>query len=240
MRALYFDVCSMKRIISIIFLVILSGCSGDSQKGDVDTYLGMFIWRNAANGKDIAAAFLNDSITLQVATDPHNLDVSSQRNQLEHIAAVAGIRIHNISTPMEILNLYIINRSNIIELMSDINFQKIMNEYYIPAFHHNEINKFAKKAISNSSPCVTVSFPTPDRSTVISYVIINNFRDECEINNLYYAFGIVSRGNHVQDDVALCILYEARRRNLRVKEDISRAIPNIEPACRKKWDRSDH
>ena len=215
-------------------LSVLVNCgrsaSQDLLNGKLDAtgYLSHFIWEENANGEEVARSFANKDINYLIAAPPNSINPLPEEQEIIYLSHVAGLNPNVLTGFGKTLQIYVIAYPGVMtDFYDDKKKSGILSALKISDSHYNIL----RRIVAPGAVCRTISFRTPDYSMDLAYILTSQPFDTCNLENIYYSFGITHLEDPPSKDVSLCILYEARRQNWRTKSDIANNISSLRERC---------
>jgi hypothetical protein len=184
-----------------------------------------YIWKkDIDSGKELSASRSDHSFNF---FDVGDLSYYSQylvEQDLRRISAVARLTIDH--TPAKNSSVLIVHDTNV--------FERLKNDkpaFKALGFSDDLITMLEKQVKSDSPKCLTMTI-TDEKNNITSTVVLLSAKfDGCLTSAMLSAFGVVAPDIGTKALIDICVLYEARRLDIRDRESFAQEGPRLRNLC---------
>jgi hypothetical protein len=216
---------------AVAALISLACCFGSSPSfaqatGAEDARtLDDFMWKKDVSvGNELAASRSDSSFNYFDVGDLSYYSLYLVEQDLRRLSAAAGLTIDH--TPAKNSSVSIVHETKVFaRLKTDKPAFKSLG------FSDYEIEMLEKQVTSDSPKCLTMTITDGNNGIVTTIILLSEKFDGCLVSALLSSFGIAASDISARSLIDVCILYEGRRRGVRDRQGLARAIPELRNLC---------
>ncbi|SDR35961.1 hypothetical protein SAMN05519103_02322 [Rhizobiales bacterium GAS113] len=195
-----------------------------SNRFGMDAYFTHFNWQKE-NNTEIAVSLPQQNFSYQTIGTLEFAKRGVEGELIPRLARIAGLSVVEAKDSKEPIKIFIIKDVDIINIVKSDPDK--LRRIGIP----NAIVS-SLQSVSPGTPCKGASQGNNDDHNIVVTVILSADKSEkCLANIIYNAFGIINPSEVPSADLSLCILYEARWRGKRTREEIASVFDDVKKTC---------
>ncbi|SED43553.1 hypothetical protein SAMN05444161_3198 [Rhizobiales bacterium GAS191] len=189
----------------------------------MNDYLAHFIWLKRGSD-EIASSFALQKFSYETIGTSDFTKQRAEDEIIPHLAEVSGLSVVPIKGSTEPVGIFIIKDKAVMTLLANDpdRFRKIGIPDKTISLLQN---------LKSESACKASTSIDGNADNITAFIISADLTDKCMYGALYNAFGIDKPNDGPSADLSLCILYEARWRGKRSREEIASVFADVKKAC---------
>ncbi|SEB84256.1 hypothetical protein SAMN05519104_0230 [Rhizobiales bacterium GAS188] len=192
-------------------------------KFTMNDYFAHFEWQKS-NNMEIASSLPQQNFSYKTIGTLEFAKPGVEGDFIPHLAKISGLSAMQVKESKDPIKVFIVKDSSIMTILN--NNPDRLYKVGIPDQIVTSLRNMDAGMI-----CKGVGHVNNDQDIEITFILSADKSDKCLYNIIYNAFGIINPNNGPPAELSLCILYEARWRGKRTREEIASVFDDVKKAC---------